>query len=341
MFNLQLCSELRRELPDFTLDMPCNPAGNLTDAAQMYLEFYGFLEVLKDSEVDFFWGYRSCPCRGEVLRIATCYWRLPGARGTVFLVHGLFDHVGLFQDLIGHLLAQQYSVVALDLPGHGLSDGRATMIKSFFDYGTVLEDTVKYFRWQLPEGPVFGVGQSTGAAVLMAFTFTSKHRGEPAPFARLVFLGPLVRPRQWYWGGLAYRWIGRYIKHLRRDFSQPNSHDAEFHSFLRYYDPMQAKSLSIEWVGALSEWIESFAQQPQVDIPLLIVQGTADRVVDWRYNLPVIQQRFRHTQVNLIEGAMHHLANEAEVWRKAVFTSTTQFLRQKNQIPLAVEAVAD
>lgn len=330
MFDARLCADLKNSLSDFSMERVCNPAGALGDSAQMYLEFYGFLEILKDSQVDYFWGYRSCTCGSERTRIATHFWRLPGAKGTVFVVHGLFDHVGLFQPLIGHLLAQQYSVVAMDLPGHGLSDGAPTVIGSFADYGAVLEDTFKYFRWQLPEGPVYGVGQSTGAAVCMAFVFASARRGEAEPFSRLVFYGPLVRPRSWYWGRFAYRWVGRFIRSLTRDFSAPNSHDNTFHNFLRSYDPLQAKSLSIEWIGALYEWVEEFDAQPQVNTPLLIVQGTADRVVDWRYNLPAIQRRFPNSQVSLIEGAMHHLANEADTWRKAVFTSTTRFLRQKS-----------
>lgn len=330
MFTEQVCAELRRELPDFSLEVPCNPAGTaLADSAQVYLEFYGFLEVLKDSEVDYFWGYRTCPCRGDNQRIATHYWRLRESKGTVFILHGLFDHVGLFQGLIGYLLSQQFSVVAIDLPGHGLSDGEATVIRSYFDYSQVLEDTYQFFRGQLPEGPVYGVGQSTGAAVLMAFCFSRASRGEAAPFDRLAFLAPLVRPRQWGWGRLAYRWVGGYLKRLSRDLSIPNSHDAEFHSFLRYYDPLQAKHLSVDWVGALHEWVEGFPAQPNLVTPLLIVQGTADRVVDWRYNVPAILSHFPNNQVNYIEGAMHHLANEADTWRKAVFAGVGQFLRQR------------
>lgn len=333
MFNEHLCAELRRQLPDFSLELPCNPAGSaLTEAAQVYLEFYGFLEVLKDSQVDYFWGYRTCPCRGAALRIATHYWRLPEAKGTVFVVHGLFDHVGLFQDLIGYLLAQQFSVVAMDLPGHGLSDGDATVITSFFDYAEVLDDTRQFFRAQLPvEAPVYGIGQSTGAAVFMASCFKNSQSGKPQSFSRLVFLAPLMRPRQWPWGRVIYRWAGRWIKRLRRDFSFPNSHDAEFHSFLRYNDPLQAKWLSIDWVGALNEWVEGFAAQPQIVTPLLIIQGTADRVVDWPYNVPAIQRQYPNSQVNYIEGAMHHLVNEADRWRKAVFTGVGQFLRQRGQ----------
>lgn len=331
MFNEQLCAELRHHLPDFSAERPCNPAGSaLTEAAQVYLEFYGFLEVLKDSEVDYFWGYRTCPCAGKNLRIATHHWRLPQARGTVFIVHGLFDHVGLFQDLVAYLLAHRFSVVAVDLPGHGLSEGDATVIRSFFDYAAVVEDTYKFFRWQLPEGPVYGVGQSTGAAVLMALCFRNQQAGEPPAFTRLVFLAPLMRPRQWPWGRLTYRWVGRWIKRIRRDFSFPNSHDAEFHNFLRYNDPLQAKWLSIEWVGALNEWVEGFAAQPKIATPLLIIQGTADRVVDWRHNVPAIQRQFPNSQVNYIKGAMHHLVNEADVWRKAVFSGVGQFIKQRN-----------
>ena len=44
-----------------------------------------------------------------------------GARGTVFMVHGYTDHLGLYGDLIRHLLALGYSVAGFDLPGHGLS----------------------------------------------------------------------------------------------------------------------------------------------------------------------------------------------------------------------------
>lgn len=330
MFTEHMCTELRRELPDFSLELPCNPAGTaLADSAQVYLEFYGFLEVLKDTGVDYFWGFRTCPCRGKALRIATHYWHLRESKGTVFVVHGLFDHVGLFQDLVGYLLTQQFSVVALDLPGHGLSDGEATVIRSYFDYAEVLEDTYRFFREQLQKGPVYGVGQSTGAAVLMACCFSRASRGEPIPFDRLVFLAPLVRPRQWGWGRLAYRWVGGYLKRLSRDLSIPNSHDAEFHSFLRYYDPLQAKHLSVDWVGALHEWVEGFPAQPNILTPLLIVQGTADRVVDWRHNVPAILSHFPNNQVNYIEGAMHHLANEADTWRKAVFAGVGQFLRQR------------
>lgn len=330
MFNEHLSAELRRQLPEFSLSTPCNPADStLVDVAQVYLEFYGFLEVLKDSQVDYFWGYRTCPCRGESLRIATHYWRSPEAKGTVFIAHGLFDHVGLFQDLIAYLLTQQFSVVAIDLPGHGLSDGEATVIRSFFDYGAVLEDTYMFFRGKLPAGPMYGIGQSTGAAVFMAFCFRSGQANEPQPFDRLVFLAPLMRPRQWPWGRLMYRWAGRWIKRLRRDFAYPNSHDAEFLHFLRYSDPLQAKWLSVDWVGALNEWVDGFPVQPQIATPLLIIQGTADRVVDWRYNVPAIQSHYPNNRVNYIEGAMHHLANEADTWRKAVFTGAAQFLRQR------------
>lgn len=330
MFDQHLIDDVRRTLPEFSLGPSGNTASITSDAIQAYLEYYGLLEILKDLEVDHFFGYQTCLCGGASTRIATHYWKTPQSKGTVFVVHGLFDHVGLFQALISYLLRQQFSVVAIDLPGHGLSDGQPTVIQSFFDYAEVVESTLERIHADEPAANWYGVGQSTGAAVLMAQCFARHQQGKNLHFARLAFLGPLVRPRQWPWGRVAYRYLGRYLKRLARDFTIPNSHSEEFHNFLRFHDPMQHRWLSMEWVGALNSWVDNMDSQPVIETPLLVIQGTADRVVDWHYNVPVIQQHFANTQVNYIEGAMHHLVNEVEAWRKTVFTSTAQFFRNRS-----------
>lgn len=326
MLDIRQCDEVKRTLGEFSLAAPCDPMGKVPPCLQNYLEFYGFFETLKAADVEHCWGYRTSPAAG---RIATHYWRVPQAKGSVLLVHGLFDHVGLFLPLVRHLVDQGYSVIAIDLPGHGLSDGEATAIASFDVYRDVLLETLAYFSDETAAGPIYGVGQSTGAAALMSVQFYLHEQRRSLIFERLVFLGPLVRPRQWTVARLAYLLLGRRLKSVARDFSVANTHDAEFHNFLKSYDPLQSRRISTRWVGALNEWVAGFAQQPVVDTPLLVVQGTADRVVDWQANIPQIKAHFSCVQVNMIEGAKHHLANEADPWRKAIYTSISQFFRQR------------
>src|SRR5690606_29972916 len=61
------------------------------------------------------------------------YWLPTGVspKGTVFFLHGYYDHVGLFSAFIGFLLRQGWIVVAYDQPGHGLSSGEQASIKDF------------------------------------------------------------------------------------------------------------------------------------------------------------------------------------------------------------------
>ncbi len=329
MFNAELCAEVTQSLPEFGLAKPCNALGSLSHALHSYLEFYGYYETLKEVPADFYWGYRTCTAAHHTYRIATFYWKPPSARGTVFLVHGLFDHVGLFQHLIRHFLKSGYAVVAVDLPGHGLSSGLPTAIADFHYYSQVIADTHGFFSGHC-KAPCYGVGQSTGAAVLMDLAFKGAAKQQPPDFERLVLLGPLVRPRQWWLGRLAFLALGGFVQHVQRDFANANSHDEEFCNFLRNHDPLQARQLSVSWVAALNRWINDFDHQPTVDVPTLIVQGTQDRVVDWRYNLQKIQQHFSCVQVNMVEGARHHLANEAEPWRQAIYGGVSQFFRSRS-----------
>ena len=87
---------------------------------------------------------------------------------TCFIVHGYYDHAGLYGHLIKYCLERNFSVVIFDLPGHGLSTGEPASISSFADYQTVLNEVVSVFSAVAPR-PWHAIGQSTGAAILMDF----------------------------------------------------------------------------------------------------------------------------------------------------------------------------
>lgn len=334
MFDAQAAARLKTELADFSLARPTTLAASPPLLAE-YFEHYGFFTTLKDFDGDYFLGHQAVLFGEENIRVATHFWRQPSARGTVVVVHGLFDHVGIFQHLILYLLRQNYSVFAFDLPGHGLSDGAATGVAHFADYSQVLASLLQHLTRHAQKAhlaltqPFYGLGQSTGAAVIMGHVFACKRMAEAEPFARLIFFGPLIRPRRWRLSRLSLKLFGGFLDSVHRDMNSPNSHDDEFHHFLRFHDPLQSKRLAVSWVRALDEWIGVCAKAPVVDTPLLIVQGTGDRVVDWRTNIPELKRLFACHQLNYVEGAMHHMVNEADPWRQAIFASVGQFLKQR------------
>lgn len=299
--------------------------------AQMQPLAFGGLSVAGAAEHDYFAYYgidfahrmRGVTHHFGVLpaagfEIACHFYELAGARGTCVLLHGYFDHAGLFGHLIGHCLERGYSVLIWDLPGHGLSNGPRASIRDFEVYTDVLAAVLDHHRERLP-APLHAIGQSTGGAVLMSWAFRKCRSAAECPFARIALLAPLVRPARWRSVNLIYTVLRPLRDGVERKF-MANSGDAEFLSFVRG-DPLQSRRLPVQWVGAMRQWIREFSEHPVTDFAPLIVQGDADETVDWRWNLPMIRQKFPRAEVRMLPGARHHLVNEVQELRQEVFAA--------------------
>ncbi len=249
----------------------------------------------------------------------------PDARGTIFVVHGYFDHVGLYAPLIGHLLSRNFSVVAFDLPGHGLSSGESASISSFSSYDRALEDCIRLCQANVAK-PLHVVGQSTGAAAVMSYLMREQHQ----PFDKIILLAPLVRPRGWHLVRMAHFVLKPFRDQLRRDF-KTNSHDPAFVDFVEHQDPLQSRYLILAWIGALKHWIKWFLQQLPSPLPLLVIQGEEDETVDWRYNIKVIGEKFPAAQFSYAAQGNHHLVGESVEIRAMVFQAIDRYL--ENALP--------
>jgi lysophospholipase len=302
---------LRHSLPPLAFDPGTDADSSALAGAADYLRHYRLEPESLAPDVRH--------CMGTVVtngyRIAAHYWLHPAPRGTVFVVHGYFDHVGLYGHLIRHLLARQLNVVAFDLPGHGLSDGERVTIASFDHYTEVLEDILA--RAAALPAPWHGVGQSTGGAILLKYLLDGEH---PRPLDRIALLAPLVHPRHWGLNRLVYLASHRWRKAIDRKF-MVNSGDPEFLDFVQRRDPLQERHIPLEWIGAMKHWAEELQRLPPSPHPAIVVQGDADTTLDWRYNLRVLHNKLPNGRFHLVPGAQHHLVNEAEPIRAQVLAA--------------------
>ncbi|OHV08346.1 alpha/beta hydrolase [Kushneria phosphatilytica] len=250
------------------------------------------------------------------------------ACGTVVVVHGYFDHIGLYRHLLQALLSAGWQVILWDLPGHGLSSGRRAAIDDFSDYLHCLQaltDTLKQRSMML--APWIGIGQSTGGAILATDALS---RGDQSPWQALVLLAPLVRPRGWNRARWLHDIAGPFIRSIPRN-RRPNSTDPEFVDFLRHRDPLQAERLPMVWVRAMRRWMTRFCMLPPRSLPVLILQGEQDATVDWPWNLEVLTRRFPDARIWRDALARHHLVNEHESIRQPLFATLLDFLEtQRN-----------
>lgn len=312
----QQLRQLREQLPPFAEV----GAGAMTPLLREFCQFY---------DIDFSTRLPGATYRGGrvtsgAFSLVLHRWLQPGAGGNLLLVHGYFDHSGLYSRLIEYGLSRNFNVLIFDLPGHGLSSGEPAVIDDFADYGHAVAAVLA--AAQLPRLPLGVMAQSTGCAALIEYA-----RCYPWPFQAAVMLAPLVRPLGWRWGRLTHSLVRHFTDSIERQFA-PNSSDPQFLQFLRR-DPLQSRRLPVRWVSALRSWLDTL---PAGDLgvgPALIVQGDADHTVDWRHNVRYYAGLFPGSELKLLSGAGHQLANESAQLRREYLGLVDEWLAQQG-LPL-------
>lgn len=300
--------------------MPFDPAAGRELSVEMeaYCRFYGLDLWVEHPEVHYHQGY----LKAEKHEVMVHYFRLPDAvepRGTVFILHGYFDHVGLYTQLIDRCLGAGFDVLAYDQPGHGLSSGTPAAIGSFLEYQAVLSEVMAQVREKV-RGPWFAVGQSTGGAILIDYLLSNHHDQNSSAFKRVVLLAPLVRPMGWLGAKTLHSLARPFLRRWRRVFGA-NSGNTRFLRFLREHDPLQARAVHVDWVSALRKWVPHIESARPVNFPVTVVQGEKDLTVDWQHNLRILRNKFSAVREQRIPDGRHHLVNEAQDLQATVFNT--------------------
>lgn len=292
--------------------------GERSAVHQAYCAYYGLDIDVDRPDVSYHLGYLNC----ATYRLAVHRYRQPGSRGTAFLLHGFFDHAGLYSRLISHCLDQQLDVLIFDLPGHGLSSGDQASISSFGQYRQVLGQVMEACQPHLKQ-PWVAAGQSTGGAILIDYLLMHGHDRKSAAFDAVVLLAPLIRPAGFNSARLLHSMLKPFLRTWKRGFGL-NSSDPAFVRFQQYHDPLQSQVFAVEWVSALREWVRQVEAAAPVRYHLTVIQGEQDTTVAWRHNLQVLRRKFAQVQVFQIARGRHHLVNESETILVEVFDAVSQ-----------------
>jgi alpha-beta hydrolase superfamily lysophospholipase len=215
-------------------------------------------------------------------------------RGTIFAIHGYLSYSGAILGPLERLADEGWAVLAADLPGHGFSEGKRGDIGDFADYGLFAAGLPAWAeaqgRYDLPRPFVYLSHSAGGVAVLESLWGGAARAGARVDSA--VLLAPLVRPVV-SWAapiaGLLSPFVGSFP--ARRD-------DDGYLGLPR---------MPLHWVQALVAWNRRLEARPALDLPVLIVQGRADTVVDWRWNLPFLLRKIPGAEAVYLDGRGHML----------------------------------
>ncbi|MBN2476545.1 MAG: lysophospholipase [Pirellulales bacterium] len=250
------------------------------------------------------------------------------ADAVVVALHGFTEHGGRYTELGERLCGEGYAVYALDLRGHGRSQGEPVFVRSFDEYLADLDVFLEAVGRRQPGKPLFLFGHSMGGTIVALWA--AARRGD---VRGLVLSAPAVQVGRGVFPILrrVAKWLGRLFPRLRivRMGTGWLSRDPQVVAQFRN-DPLVFHDRFPVRIGA--EILRAAAKVPTragaIRAPLLILQGTADRVVD-----PAGADRLealagsRDKTLLRYEGLYHDLLHEPE--KAQVFADLIGWLDQR------------
>lgn len=238
-------------------------------------------------------------------------WRPDGdIRAAVGLVHGLGEHSGRYAHVAQFFNQNGIGVVAMDYRGHGRAAGtrgHASYDAVAEDIDHLLEETAKRY----PGLPVFLYGHSLGGALVLYYGL-KRHPG----IQGVICTSPGLIPAQDPGGKIL---LAKIMAAVFPSFTMVNgldvtglSHDE---TVIKAYqaDPLVHDKISARLGLDLvqnGQWI--IAHAAEYPLPLLLLQGSADRLVNPSGAKQFAARADGKVTFKLLEGWYHELHNEVE-----------------------------
>jgi acylglycerol lipase len=263
------------------------------------------------------------------LRLGEHRW-LPDreARAAMVLVHGLAEHSGRYAELAATLCGLGYAVHAVDLRGHGRSEGPRCLVLSFDEYLEDLDRFLGRVRTEYPGRPVFLFGHSMGGAVagLLAVERQSDLRG-------LILSAPAVRVGDHIFPVLRRlaALMGRFFPRLRvvrlgsRALSRDPAVVEDFQNDPLVFHGRLPCRTAAEILRAMRRLR---TQAAAIRTPLLVLHGTGDILTDPSGSREVHRQAASTDKtLALYDGLYHDLWHEPE--KRQVTDDLVRWLRER------------
>ncbi|OQY35580.1 MAG: alpha/beta hydrolase [Anaerolineaceae bacterium 4572_5.1] len=234
-------------------------------------------------------------------------------KAILLVIHGLAEHSGRYANVVNYFVPLGYAVYALDHIGHGKSEGTRVYVERFEDFTDTIKIYFDMIRESHPDTPIFLVGHSMGA--LIGAFYLLDHQDE---LAGSVLSGASVKIPEDISPAIIL--VGKILSVLAPKMgliqleADGVSRDPEVVAAY-VNDPLvtigkYTTRLAAELLRAMKRVT---TQASTIHLPLLLLQGSADTIVD-----PTGAQMLYDTvssedkTLKMYEGLYHEVFNEPE-----------------------------
>ena len=245
-------------------------------------------------------------------RLAYRFWPQANATHTFSVAHGLGEHSGRYAAFAHAMGERGMATYALDLRGHGKSDGQRGHVDSWSQWSDDIASFVACVEAQT-SGEVIPLGHSFGGAALLSTVLAGKLKSS----RRFVVSSPALKVKvavpAWKsaLGGVASRVAPKLSMANEVDASTVSRIPAVVDAYRS--DPLVHNQISArmytEWFHATQEIL---AGAGGIKIPFLILAGTADQLIDPAGSEQLHAQSPALSTLQMLAGRYHEPFNDLD-----------------------------
>jgi len=252
-------------------------------------------------------------------------------KARMVITHGLGEHSGRYGNVVERLLPKGITIWALDLRGHGSSDGPRGHVMAFVQYLDDLHTMIRISKKGLPEGmKCFLHGNSMGGLIVLHFAlrFPEMIDGVTAssPALGVVVEVPAVKS-----------FLGKIMSSILPTLTLGNeidttklSHDE---NVVRDYkdDPLVHDRVSARWFTEFLSAMEKVNRLgPKMEVPTLMQLAGDDYLVSVNDSKDFFEElTLNDKTLHLYEGFYHEIYNELKDKRDKALSDLETWLEAR------------
>ena len=234
------------------------------------------------------------------------------------LVHGLGEHSGRYEDFARYFTSKNINIVAVDLFGHGQTEGIKGHTPKMEDYLWQIDYLIKITKSFAPNIPTFLYGHSMGGCFVLNYLYKNK-----PSLAGVIASAPAIKP------GLPISklklLLGKFGRKFMPSLTQPNglelnnlSHDQNIIAAYKKDKLVHNLVSGVLGIGII-EWGDWLNESPKSSsVPALVMHGEEDILTNYEASKLFCQKNkiaFKNWP-----GLFHEIHNEPEKLEVFEFT---------------------